>query len=225
MVRGRMGGAAARAPGAGAEPAAERRRARSAGSEGRSPEAVAPGGVPVQGQHRPDRDQRVRRLRRPDRRQRRPRSDRELAVLQEPRVQGQADDQRGRDLVGAERRQDRRVGDHRGRAGGLRPPAARGGAGADRLLARRRRRRGAQRHQAHQPAEGQDDRVGAVHRGRLLHPLPRAGGRAADQPARQPRRDAAPRSAERGLHRGRLRGRRPVPERREVGQEQARRRA
>ena len=71
--------------------------------------------------------------------------------------------------------------------------------------------------------KGKIDRVGAVHRGRLLHPLPRAGSRPADQPARQPRRDAAPRSPERGLHRGRLRGRRPVPERREVGQEPARR--
>ena len=99
-------------------------------------------------------------------------------LLQEPRLQGQADGQRGRELVGAERGQDRGVGDDRRRARRLRPAAARRRAGADRLLARRRRRRRAQRHQAHQPAQGQDDRDGAVHRGRLLHPLPRAGSRA-----------------------------------------------
>ena len=79
------------------------------------------------------------------------------------------------------------------------------------------------RHQAHQPAEGQDDRRGAVHRGGLLHPLPRAGSGAGDQHARQPRRDAASRPAEPRLHRGRLRGRRPVRRGAEVGQEPARR--
>ena len=42
-------------------------------------------------------------------------------------------------------------------------------------------------------AQGQDDRDGAVHRGRLLHPLPRAGSRARHQHARQPRRGAASR--------------------------------
>ena len=86
------------------------------------------------------------------------------------------------------------VGHDGRRAGRLRPAAARGGAGADRVLARRRRRRRAQRHQADQRPQGQDHRDRAVHRGRLLHPLSRAGGRAADQHARQPRRDAASRS-------------------------------
>ena len=98
-----------------------RRRARSRRGQGRGAEAVAAGAVPVQGQHRPDRDQRVRRLRRADRRQRRARADRELAVLQEPRLQGEADGQRGRELVGAERRQDRR---RRSRRSTCSPPTA-----------------------------------------------------------------------------------------------------
>ena len=98
----------------------------------------------------------------------------------------------------------------------VRPAAPRGGAGADRVLARRRRRRRAHRHQADQSAQGQDHRVGAVHRGRLLHPVPGAGSGPADQPARQPRRGAESGSAERGLHRGRVRGGRSVPERRQV---------
>ena len=167
--------------------------------------ALAAGAVQLQGQHRPDRDQRVRRVCRPDRGQRRSRAERELVVLQEPRLQGEADGQRGRELVGAERRQDRRLGDDRRRARRLRPAAPRGRAGADRLLARRRRRHRPQGHQADQPAEGQDDRRGAVHRGGLLHPLPGAGSRAADPHARQPRRDAASGPAEPRLHRGRLR--------------------
>ena len=130
----------------------------------------------------------------PHRRQRRPRADRELAVLQEPRLQGPADGQRGRELVGAQRGQDGRVGHDRRRARRVRQAAARGRAGADRLLARRRRHRRPQRHQADQPAQGQDDRDGAVHRGGLLHPLPGAGSGPADQHARQPRRDAASRT-------------------------------
>ena len=59
--------------------------------------------------------------------------------------------------------------------------------------------------------EGQDDRDGAVHRGRLLHPLPRAGSGPGDQHARQPGRDAASGAAEPRLHRRRLRRRRSVP--------------
>ncbi len=175
-----------------ATPAAEKPRARRAGSrrgQGRSPASCRRRRRSVQGQHRPDRDQRVRGLRRPHRRQRRAGADRELALLQEPRVQGAADDQRGRELVGAERRQDGRIGDDGRRARRLRQAAARRRAGADRVLARRRRHRRPQRHQADQPAEGQDDRDGAVHRGRLLHPLPRAGSGPADQHAREPRRD------------------------------------
>ncbi len=135
----------------------------------------------------------------------------------------QADDQRGRVLVRAERRQDRGVGDDGRRAGGVRQAAARRRAGADRLLPRRGRDRRPQRHQADQSAEGQDDRHGAVHRGGLLHPLPRAGGGADDQHARQPRRRAASGAAEPRLHRGRIRRRRSVPEGHQVGQEPARR--
>ena len=122
-------------------------------------------------------------------------------------------------MVRPERRQDRRLGDHGGRTGGLRPSAPCRRPGADRVLARRRRHRRAQRHQADQSAEGKDHRVGAVHRGRFLHPLPGAGGRAADQSARQPRREPPPRALERRLHRGRVRRGRSVPQRHQVGQE------
>ena len=86
-------------PAAGSSGAAPAARAGSAGGEGRSAEAVAAGAVHARRTTRPDRDQRVRRLRRADRRQRRPRAERELAVLQEPRLQGEADGQRGRELV------------------------------------------------------------------------------------------------------------------------------
>ena len=84
--------------------------------------------------------------------------------------------------------QDRRLGDDRRRAGRLRPPVPRGGAGADRLLARRRRPRRPHGHQEDQRPQGQAGRHLAVHRGRLLHPLPRAGGRPDGQRARRRRR-------------------------------------
>ena len=90
---------------------------------------------------------------------------------------------RGGELVGAEQRQDGRVGHDGRRARGVRAAVPGRRAGADRVLARRRRRRRAEGDQAHQRPEGQGARDGAVHRGGLLHPLPRAGGRARDQHA------------------------------------------
>ena len=94
------------------------RRAGGHRRSGRGPEACAARAGANQGQHRPDRNQRVRRLRRPDCRQRRARAERALGLLQEPRLQSASDGQRGRELVRVQRRQDRRVGDDRGRAGG-----------------------------------------------------------------------------------------------------------
>ena len=84
------------------------------------------------------------------------------------------------------------LGHHRRRARGLRPAVPRRGAGADRLLARRRRPGRPQRHQEDQRLKGKTGRHRAVHRGRLLHPLPRPGGRPVDQHAEQPRRHAEP---------------------------------
>ena len=66
---------------------------------------------------------------------------------------------------------------------------------ADWLLARRRRPRRAERHHAHQRAQGQDDCDRAVHRGRLLHPLPRAGSRPRRQRAWKSRQRPASRIA------------------------------
>ena len=161
-----------------------RRRRRGAGRrrlQGRSAAAGGGGAVHDEGQHRPHRDQRVRRLRRAHRRQRRPRADRELGLLQDRRLQGQADGQRGRELGRPEPGQDRRLGHDRRRARGLRPAVPRGGAGADRLLARRRRPDRPRRHQEDQRPQGQAGRHLAVHRGRLLPPLSRAGSRPVGQ--------------------------------------------
>ena len=159
-IRGRSGST----PGGPAETADARARLKCRRSRSKS-QVVASGRLSVQGQHRPDRDQRIRGLCRTDCSQRRAGADRKLVVLQEPRIQGPVDDQRGRVVVGIQRRQDGRLGDDGRRARRLRQAAACRGAGADWVLARRRRDRGPERHQADQPAEGQDDRDGAVHRG------------------------------------------------------------
>ena len=84
----------------------------------------------------------------------------------------------GGELVGAQQRQARRVGDDRGRARGVRTPVPGRRAGPDRVLTRRRRRRRPEGDQAHQRPQRQGARDGPVHRGGFLHPLPGAGGRA-----------------------------------------------
>ncbi len=185
------------------------------------PKLSAAGAGADQGQHRTDRDQRVCGVRGADCSERRPGADRELGVLQEPWLQGPPHGQRGRKLVGVERRKACRLGDDRRRAGGIRATAPRDRPRADWVLTRRRWPRREERHHAHQRAQGQDDCDRAVHRGRLLHPLPRAGSRSGGQRAWKSRQRPASRTRERGVHGGWVRRRRSVPVGCEVGKKPA----